>query len=154
MCILPFITFLDKRSSVHLRIAIISGRNIVEGLPIWILSHGYPLDYKTKLILIATSTVKGMTKCFWLQNSEWQLLPNKMNKMVPCGKYLFIARTFTSVSWLIETLIHLSTELLTYIISTIKWMKWMNNDKIRNPVLKKILKLYMNIMFNVNCGLC
>jgi hypothetical protein len=34
MCILLFITFLDIRSSVHLRIVITSGRNIVEGLPI------------------------------------------------------------------------------------------------------------------------
>jgi hypothetical protein len=32
------ITFLDKRSSVHLRIAITSGKNTVEGLPMQILS--------------------------------------------------------------------------------------------------------------------
>jgi hypothetical protein len=41
-----------------------------------------------------------------------------MNKMIPQGKYLFIARTFTSVSWLTQLLTHSSTELLTYITST------------------------------------
>jgi len=38
MSICLFITFLDKRSSVHLMIAITSGRYVVEGLPTQILS--------------------------------------------------------------------------------------------------------------------
>jgi len=38
MIIHLFNTFLDKRSSVHLMIAITSGRNVVDGLPTQILS--------------------------------------------------------------------------------------------------------------------
>jgi len=118
MCILLFITFLDKRSSVHLRIAIISGRNIVEGLHIWIISPWLSPELQNKPHSDCYFHSQRYEKCFWLQNSEWQLLTNKIHKIIPCGKYLFIARTFTSVSWLIETLTHLSTELLTNIIST------------------------------------
>jgi hypothetical protein len=98
MCILLFIKFLDKRSSVHLRFAITSSRNIVKGLPIQILSPWLSLGLKTNLILFSISTAKGMTKYFCLHHSIGQFLPNKMNKMIPQGKYLFIARTFTSVS--------------------------------------------------------
>jgi hypothetical protein len=43
MCVLLFITFLHKRSSVHVRFAITSSRSIVRGYQYKYFPHGYPL---------------------------------------------------------------------------------------------------------------
>jgi len=68
--ILLLITFLDKRSFVHLRIVITSGRNIVEGLPIQILSQWLSPGLQNKPHSGCYFHSHGMKKCFWLQNSE------------------------------------------------------------------------------------